>query len=327
MDLFLIDDPFSSLDVHVSSKVFDNLRKFLSNNTTIICTINQREFMSKVDRIILLENGCVKKIGKPNEILNDINENQLSSKLSTDLNKKPLQEILNLDQLDNDEFKEELSKGRVKMKVYSTYLRAVGISMAICVILFVLLMQTSKSSNDYWLSYWVDRLKIDVDENTFFYLKVFLIIVIITNVFAAFRSVLFAIGCIQGAKNLYIRLYNVIVGSKISFFNSRTYGQIINRLNSDVYHIDENLPFTLNLFLATLFALISIIVISIYSVPLSLIILLILSVPYYKTQHYYRYGSMILKRFNSNLLSPIFTQFHETLNGLTTIRSFNSSER
>lgn len=124
----------------------------------------------------------------------------------------------------------------------------------------------------------------------------------LNNLLAAGRSILFALGCINAASNLYAEFYNIIINSKLTFFNVRPIGQIINRLNSDIYHIDENLPFTLNIFLACLFSLLASIFITIYTVPLCLIILFILFIPYYKIQYYYRKGSMILKRFNSNLM-------------------------
>lgn len=324
-ELFLIDD-LISMDVHIAAKIFENcILKFLESKTRILCT-NQLEYLIHADRIVVLDNGCVKTIGKPENILKELTKNQLSTKLTKDLNDKFHKSLNNLDQIDN-KFKEELNEGKVKLSVYLMYIKSIGLLLTIFIILFLIMMQSSITTTDYWLSYWTDKLKIDADTDSMYYLKILLIIVIINNLLAVFRSVLFAYGCINAAKNLYNQIYQTIINSKLSFFNQRPIGQILNRLNSDVYHIDENLPFTLNIFLACLVGVLATLFITIYTVPLCLILLLIISIPYYKVQYYFRCASMILKRFNSNLLSPIYTQLNETFIGLTTIRSFNNSKR
>lgn len=144
-DLYLLDDPFSSLDVHVSKKVYENcILNFLSDKTIILCT-NQSEYFHNADKVVVLENGCIKMIGKPNEVLKEINKNQLNLQLNTHLIENFDNKSLNVEQFDN-EFKEEMNKGRVKSIVYLTYLKAIGIPLAILVISFIILMQSSKTT-------------------------------------------------------------------------------------------------------------------------------------------------------------------------------------
>lgn len=45
------------------------------------------------------------------------------------------------------------------------------------------------------------------------------------------------------------------VKAKMVFFDTTPMGRILNRLSSDVYAVDESLPFVLNIFLAQVFGL------------------------------------------------------------------------
>ena len=327
-DLYLIDDLFNSLDLHVATNIYENciIGKLLANKTRVVCT-NQYEFLKNADRIMVLENGCIKKIGSPEEILNEYSRNQLSSKLIKDSYNGQQAKPSNLDQINSEEFKEEFNEGTVKLSVYSVYAKAVSIPLCISIIAFITMMQSSKTTSDYWLSYWTNKLKVDVDIDSFYYLKILLIIALTNSLLASFRAILFAIGCIHSAKNLYNQLFKTVLQSKLSFFNRRALGQILNRFSNDVFHIDENLPFTLNIFLANLISVIAAIFVTGYNVPICLIVLILLCYPYYLIQYLYRQASMVLKRISTNTLSPLYSQFYETLLGLSTIRAYRASKR
>ena len=89
-----------------------------------------------------------------------------------------------------------------------------------------------------------------------------------------------------------------------------------------MYAIDDSLPFILNIFLANLFGLIGMLTVTCYSLPWFTLSLIPLGIVYYSIQNYYRWSSRELKRLSSIALSPLYTHFHETLTGLTTIRAF-----
>lgn len=328
VDLYLIDDLFNSLDQQTAKNIYENcILKHLSSKTRIVCT-NQYEYLKNADRVVLMENGCVKRVGKPEEVLNDLLHSSTNAKLTREKSSTQLTKSIadDLPPVDN-EFKEEFNKGTVKLSVYSTYISAISIPLAICIVAFIMAMQSSSASASVWMSYWTERLKLDANSDSMYYLRVLLIIMLANSLLAAFRAVLFALGCINAATNLFNRLSQTVVNSKLSFFTARPIGQILNRFSSDTFHIDENLPFTLNIFLANAISLLATVIITGYSVPISLICLFVLSFPYYKIQRLYREGSMVLKRISTNTLSPLLSQFHETLSGLTTIRSFRASQR
>jgi ATP-binding cassette subfamily C (CFTR/MRP) protein 10 len=111
------------------------------------------------------------------------------------------------------------------------------------------------------------------------------------------------------------------------FYDSTPRGLILNRLSSDMYTIDDSLPFILNIFLASAVGLTGIVVITTYSLPWFLIALIPIVILYYTIQNYYRWSSRELKRLTANSLSPLYQNFHDTINGLLVIRTFRHCKR
>lgn len=101
-------------------------------------------------------------------------------------------------------------------------------------------------------------------------------------------------------------------------------GRVLNRFSSDLYSVDDSLPFILNILLATLFNLLGMLVVISYGLPWVLVPMLPLALFYYRTQDFYRHTSRELKRLCSISLSPVYSHFSETLTGLGTIRASGS---
>lgn len=61
--------------------------------------------------------------------------------------------------------------------------------------------------------------------------------------------------------------------------------------------------------------------------PWLLLLIVPMSIFYFNIQSRYRSSSRDIKRLSSNLMSPIYTQFTETINGLSTIRAMRANNR
>lgn len=119
----------------------------------------------------------------------------------------------------------------------------------------------------------------------------------------------------------------VLLQATVTFFDTTPMGRVLNRFSSDLYAVDDSLPFILNILLANTFNLLGMLVVMSYGLPWVLLPLLPLAAFYYRTQDFYRHTSRELKRLSSLTLSPLYSHFTETLTGLGTIRASGSSAR
>lgn len=70
----------------------------------------------------------------------------------------------------------------------------------------------------------------------------------------------------------------------MGFFDVTPLGRIMNRFSSDVYSVDDSLPFLLNILLAQTYALIGTVVVCCYGLPWIILVLIPLGAAYYVIQ-------------------------------------------
>ncbi|XP_030915277.1 multidrug resistance-associated protein 7 isoform X2 [Geospiza fortis] len=262
---------------------------------------------------------------------------------------------------------EEKKEGAVAFQVYKAYWMAMGSCLAISILFSLFLMQASRNISDWWLSYWISSISQtantsvmacsaslpspelllfstaglvspiqDLDKtpappnvsvDVYFYLIVYGSIAGANSLFTIIRAFLFAYGALRAASVIHDRLLQRVLKATVTFFDSTPTGRIPNRFSSDLYCVDDSLPFILNIFLANIYGLLGMLVIMTYGLPWIGLVLLPLAVVYFFIQRYYRFTSRELKRLHSITLSPIYTHFSETLLGLSTIRAMRATKR
>jgi ATP-binding cassette subfamily C (CFTR/MRP) protein 10 len=140
------------------------------------------------------------------------------------------------------------------------------------------------------------------------------------------RAFSFAFGGLKAAVHVHNALISKLINAPTQFFDQTPSGRILNRFSSDLYTIDDSLPFILNILLANFVGLLGIIVVLSYVQVLFLLLLLPFWYIYSKLQVFYRSTSRELRRLDSVSRSPIYASFTETLDGSSTIRAFKSEE-
>uniref|UniRef100_A0A668AHU6 ATP-binding cassette, sub-family C (CFTR/MRP), member 10 n=1 Tax=Myripristis murdjan TaxID=586833 RepID=A0A668AHU6_9TELE len=259
---------------------------------------------------------------------------------------------------------EQKQVGGLSWTVYRTYWASVGGALAASVLTALLLMQASKNVSDWWLSHWINELKnngsssgangsspaayssphlllfspgglisasTQMSTNLFsevkFYLTVYGSIAAANTVLTAARAFLFAYGAVCAATVIHNQLLDSVLKATTSFFDTTPLGRVLNRFSSDLYSVDDSLPFVLNILLANVFGLLGMLVVMTCGLPWVLVPLLPLGLLYHRTQLFYRHTSRELKRLCSLTLSPVYSHFSETLSGLGTIRASRSAAR
>uniref|UniRef100_A0A8B9HD58 ATP-binding cassette, sub-family C (CFTR/MRP), member 10 n=1 Tax=Astyanax mexicanus TaxID=7994 RepID=A0A8B9HD58_ASTMX len=346
-DIYLLDDPLAAVDADVAQHLMEKcILGILKNKTRILCT-HRIEFVEKADMVVLMDGGTVVKTGQESY------QPQKLHVIKEELTNEPVPEerLTTIGE-------EQKQTGGLAWTVYKSYWRAVGGCMAFSVLLSLLLMQGTKNVSDWWLSYWISNVKTNGSElvslmagplsasvlllpdrpvfpvpllhsnplsnmssELKFYMTVYGSLAAANTVFTAARAFLFAYGAIHAATVIHKRLLSNVLKATVTFFDTTPLGRILNRFSSDVYTIDDSLPFVLNILLANVFGLLGMLVVMSYGLPWVLLPLVPLGLLYYQTQRFYRHSSRELKRLCSLTLSPVYSHFSETLSGLATVRA------
>ncbi|KAJ7969063.1 ABC transporter C family member 2-like [Quillaja saponaria] len=356
-DVYIFDDPLSALDAHVARQVFDKCIKGELRGRTRVLVTNQLHFLSQVDRIILVHEGMVKEEGTFEELSNN---GILFQKLMENAGKMEeyVEEMVDSETADpsvssipvtNGEVngllksasqtnkskevksvlikQEERETGVVSLKVLARYKNALG-GLWVVVVLFAcyILTETLRVSSSTWLSIWTDQSTPKSHGPTFYnivYASLSLgqVLVTLANSYWLILSSLYA------ARRLHEAMLHSILRAPMLFFHTNPLGRIINRFAKDLGDIDRNVAVFVNMFLGQVSQLIStFILIGIVS-TMSLWAIMPLLVLFYVAYLYYQSTAREVKRLDSISRSPVYAQFGEALNGLSSIRAYKAYDR
>ncbi|KAL6996728.1 hypothetical protein U1Q18_006857 [Sarracenia purpurea var. burkii] len=239
--------------------------------------------ISSADITVVMDKGHVKWVGRSTDLLtssiasSSLKEVNVSSQAPTldrcentyieaKDNVTPESDCIHVsegaEQVTEDELRKE---GRVEPSVYKHYAAFAGWFITVVTCLSAILMQASRNGNDLWLSFWVDvNGSNQKGYSTSFYLVILCIFCIINSLLTLTRAFSFAFGGLRAAIQVHDILLKKLLDAPINFFNQTPSGRILNRLSSDLYNIDDALPFILNILLANFVGLLGIAIVLSY---------------------------------------------------------------
>lgn len=344
-DTYMLDDVLSAVDAHVARSILQHaiLGPLMNKETRILCTHNTQAIYL-ADMVVVMDNGHVKWVGSPSDssvasyisflspnefdTFSEVQRNGKMTNLNSETVKPDERDSISTSNEAQDIVEAEARKeGRVESAVYKNYAAFSGWFITVLSCLSAILMQASRNGNDLWLSFWVDTADSNQSKySTTFYLVILCIFCLVNSLFTLVRAFSFAFGGLRAAIRVHDKLLHNLIDSPVSFFDCTPSGRILNRFSSDLYTIDDSLPFILNILLANFVGLLGIaIVLSIVQVSFLLLLIPFWFI-YKKMQFYYRSTSRELRRLDSVSRSPIYASFTETLEGSSTIRAFNCEE-
>jgi ABC-type multidrug transport system fused ATPase/permease subunit len=248
-DIYLLDDSLASLDPSVSESVFHHVIKNLLAHKTVLLVTNQKEYLQKVDMVVVLDQGRIFESGKYSDLIEtkgklfelmdafegedevsstESNENR-NGTVALDWKLRTTEAEILFDG-------EERSEGSVKMSVYFTFLKMVGPWYTIAI---TILFLASVSLGVAALLYIVTSSNaVQTPPN-------FILIYVILGFLSAFCEVGLTFVTIFGfyfvGKQIHEAAVVGLLKSPISFFESQPIGRIINRMSSDVLAVDIGL--------------------------------------------------------------------------------------
>ncbi|WZZ71707.1 hypothetical protein YC2023_083077 [Brassica napus] len=351
-DVYIFDDPLSALDAHVAQQVFDSCMKDELKGKTRVLVTNQLHFLPLMDRIILVSEGMIKEEGtfeelsKNGSLFQKLMENAGKMDTTQEMNKndqkssKP-SHTLTVDASERNVGstkqgrrgrsvlvkQEERETGIISWNVLMRYKKAVG-GLWVVMIIFACYLTTEvlRVSSSTWLSFWTDQ-STSKSYSPGFYIIVYALLgfgqvaVTFTNSFWLITSSL------RAAKKLHDAMLNSIMRAPMLFFHTNPTGRVINRFSKDIGDIDRNVANLMNMFMNQLWQLLSTFALIGTVSTISLWAIMPLLILFYAAYLYYQNTSREVKRLDSVTRSPIYAQFGEALNGLSSIRAYKAYER
>ncbi|XP_042515081.1 ABC transporter C family member 2-like [Macadamia integrifolia] len=354
-DVYIFDDPLSALDAHVGRQVFDKCIKEELHGKTRVLVTNQLHFLPHVDRILLVHEGMVKEEGTFQELNNNgvlfqklmenagkMEENVEEKEEGHDHDQKTSKPAANGEVnglLKNESSgnkrtvksvlikEEERETGVVSWNVLMRYKNALGGAWVV-MILFICYVSTEvlRVSSSKWLSIWTDQ-STSKRYGAGFYNMVYTLLSVCQVLITLANSYWLITSSLYAAKRLHDAMLHSILRASMVFFQTNPIGRIINRFAKDLGDIDRTVAVFTDMFLSQVSQLLSTFVLIGLVSTISLWGILPLLVLFYAAYLYYQSTAREVKRLDSITRSPVYAQFGEALNGLSTIRAYKAYDR
>ncbi|KAI8023221.1 ABC transporter C family member 9 [Camellia lanceoleosa] len=340
-DIYLLDDPFSALDAHTGTQLFEDCMSRILKDKTILYVTHQVEFLPAADLILVMQNGRIAQAGtfeillKENigfevlvgahnhalesiitvgssskESLNEIPDDEFNEDLTSvgelehtkpDLENKPCVEITEKEARLVQD--EEREKGSIESKVYWSYLTIVkGGSLVPIIILAQTMFQVLQIASNYWMAWACSTGGAELIAGKNFILLVYTLLAIGSSICVLIRAMLVAIAGILTSQKLFTNMLHSILSAPMEFFDSTPTGIILNRLLGAIVVMSQVAWELLVIF-----------------IPITAICI------WY--QRYYTPTARELARLAGIQLAPILHHFAESLSGAATIRAFDQKDR
>ncbi|KAF6719853.1 Multidrug resistance-associated protein 1 [Oryzias melastigma] len=223
---------------------------------------------------------------------------------------------------------DKASTGRVKLSVFCSYLKAIGVLLSAISLLFFLSHNLLSMFANYWLSLWTDDPVVNgTQPDRLMRLGVYGGLGVSQGVAVFGYSLSVSIGGILASRFLHQSMLFDVLRSPMSFFERTPSGNLVNRFAKEMDTIDSLIPMILKMFMGSLFNVLGSCVIILVATPMVAFIIPFLGLLYFFVQRFYVASSRQLKRLESVSRSPIYTHFNETLLGTSVIRAFGEQER
>ena len=226
---------------------------------------------------------------------------------------------------------EKVELGSVDHQVYLHYFRSASFTWLSLMALSMFGSSSFQVATNLWLSIWAadaeDPNKAKDGDLRFLRLMTYAVLGGLQAFTVLSSSLALTRGAIRAAKILHKGLLEGVMHSPMNFFDTTPIGRIVNRFAKDIDVVDSTLPGAFKGWFNCFLQVISTMFVICYSFPTFVLIILPLGVVYYLIQKIFIVTTRQLKRLESTTRSPIYSNFNETLSGISTIRAYECVDR
>ncbi|GMQ05621.1 hypothetical protein CsSME_00050578 [Camellia sinensis var. sinensis] len=345
-DIYLLDDPFSAVDAHTATGLFNEYVMGALSGKTVLLVTHQVDFLHAFDSVLLMSEGKILKAATYNQLLasslefqnlvnahNDaafsekhgINGSQQRSKTpKEEIQKTYTQEQLGEPVGDQLIKQEEREIGNTGLKPYRQYLnQSKGFLYLTLAIISHLMYLVGQLVQNLWLATELDDFNLSRSK----LLMIYLVIGCGMSLFLVLRSYVVVVLGLRASKAIFSKLMTSLFRAPMSFYDSTPLGRILSRVSSDMSIVDLELCMRLSMTLAsTMTTYFSYGILVFLTWPMLFVIIPTV----YATillQSYYFASSKELMRIDGTTKSSVASHIAESIAGATTIRAFGEEDR
>lgn len=364
-DIYLLDDPFSAVDAHTGTQLFQDCLMGILKDKTILYVTHQVEFLPAADMILVMENGRIAQAGafedllKQNigfEVLVGAHNQALDSLLTVGTSNRTDHATdeceSNTEPDTNVEFPhtkqdsehnlsveiaekegrlvqdEEREKGSIGKDVYLSYLTIVRRGAFIPIIILAQSsFQVLQIASNYWMAWACPTGNVEPVVRVHFILFVYMLLAVGSSFCVLIRATFVAIAGLQTAEKLFSRMLHSIIRAPMAFFDSTPTGRILNRASTDQSVLDLEMANRLGWCAFSVIQLLGTIAVMSQVAWEVFVIFIPVTAVCIWYQRYYIPTARELARLAGIQRAPILHHFAESLSGAATIRAFDQNGR
>ncbi|KAF7099484.1 hypothetical protein CFC21_101114 [Triticum aestivum] len=291
-DIYLLDDPFSAVDVHTATSLFN-----LMSDGEVILSAPYQDLLADCEEYKDLVNAHKDTMG-----ISDLNNNsdsqrakEVSIKETVGIHGSRYTESVKPSQENQLIRKEERETGDAAGQI----------------------------SQNSWMAANVQN----PDVSTLKLIYVYIIIGVCTMLFLLSRSLGIVVLGIQTSRSLFSQLLNSFFRAPMSFFDSTPLGRVLSRVSSDLSIVDLDIPFAFVFSLSTslnAYSNLGVLVVITWQALFVSVPMIVLRI---WLQRYYLASARELMRINGTTKSALSNHLGESISGATTIRAFENEDR
>lgn len=160
-----------------------------------------------------------------------------------------------------------------------------------------------------------------------YYLGVYCLITCSNVIVGSLRYAFLYWGALRANRKLYAELLHRVFRAPLRFFDTTPMGRILNRFSKDFESVDSKIPTDLMAFIIQWFMIITTAITVCTVIPAFVVPMVVIVTINIFVGVDYVASSRELKRLDSVTRSPVFSNFTETISGVSTIRAFGASQQ
>ncbi|KAL6349441.1 hypothetical protein AAG906_034098 [Vitis piasezkii] len=339
-DVYLLDDPFSAVDAHTATSLFNEYVMGALSTKTVILVTHQVDFLPAFDSVLLMSEGEILQaatfeqlmhfsqefqdlVNAHNATVGSERQPEQDSTQKSKIPKGEIQKIYTEKQLRDTSGeqlikKEEREIGDTGLKPYLQYLKySKGFLYFFLATLSHVIFIVGQLVQNYWLA-------ANVQNSSVSQLKLIAVytgIGLSLSLFLLLRSFFVVLLGLEASQSIFSTLLSSLFRAPMSFYDSTPLGRILSRVSSDLSVVDLDVAFKFTFAVgAAMNAYASFGVLAILAWELVFVILptIYLSI---LIQRYYFAAGKELMRINGTTKSFVASHLSESIAGAMTIRN------